>query len=135
MIQSWFFGFHRPAFTAPNLIFGHVEAWGFTADETWLFIDPQGRGTKIVVAHMFDEVQAQLQARVELCDLILSYRVPPRDFTLPVHGPMTCAGICGSLVGVRALLPSTLRRRLLAKGAEVLHEAEGRPAGQGRATA
>lgn len=135
MIREWFFGFHGPALKSPALWFGHCEAWGYTDEETWLFLDPQGRGTKIVVTHLFDEVSIQLQARLELCDLILAYRPEPRDFMLPVHGQMTCAAICGSLVGIRALLPSTLRRRLLAKGAEVLHEAEGRSPRQGSAPA
>lgn len=44
MIQSWFFGFHRPAFTAPNLIFGHVEAWGFTADDVLREMGGRGGG-------------------------------------------------------------------------------------------
>lgn len=126
MIVEWFFGFHRPHLDKPTLWFGHCEAWGFTEDETWLFIDPQGAGIKTLVAHRFDDVQVQLLARVQLCDLILAMPATTPTFRLPLHGPMTCASVCGSLVGIRALVPWTLRRRLLAKGAKVFHETEGR---------
>lgn len=134
MIREWFFGFHDPVMKEPAMWFGHVEVWGFTEDETWMFMDPQGKGTKIVVAHKYEEVSAQIGARLSLCDLILSYKTD-KEFSIPVHGIMTCANICGSLVGIRALVPSTLRRRLLAQGAEVIHEAEGRSRRQSRQTA
>lgn len=130
MIREWFFGFHKPVYTKPTLWFGHCEAWGWQDDETWLFLDPQGAGMKVYSAFKYDDVSDQIQARIELCDEILLMPGPWSNFTIPLHGPMTCAAICGSLVGVRALLPSTLRRRLLAKGAEVFHETpERRPSG------
>lgn len=129
MIREWFFGFHKPVLGSPALWFGHCEAWGWTDDETWLFLDPQGRGVKTYVAHRYDDVAAQIQARIELCDLILVLPAQEVDFRIPIHGPMTCAAICGGLVGIRALLPGTLRRRLLSKGAKVMHEAQGRSQG------
>lgn len=58
------------------------------------------------------------------------------EFTFPLHLPLTCASLVGSMTGVRALLPTTLKRKLLAKGAEVVHEqAEGRSIRQGSTAA
>lgn len=140
MILQWHFGFHRPYLRGLNGRIdargwlGHCEAWGYTEDDTWLFIDPQGVGTKVRVMHRHDEVMAQLEARFALCDQIL--RMPAADptFVFPLHGPMTCAAICGHLVGIRALVPAALRRKLLANGAEVIHgQAEGRSRRQGGA--
>ncbi len=123
MIREWFFGFHKPVLNSWTMMFGHCEAWGWCDDDTWLFIDPQGKGMKVYSAFRYDDVEAQLQARRDLCQTILV--LPAKDeFRIPLHGPMTCAAVCGSLVGIRALVPSTLRRRLLAKGAEVYHEAK-----------
>lgn len=124
MIRQWFFGFHRPVYTKPSLWLGHCEAWGFQDDGTYLFIDPQGAGLKVYTSFLNIDIECQLAARAALCHEILTLPAQDASFRLPLHGPMTCAGICGSLVGIRALLPSTLRRRLLAKGAEVLHETE-----------
>lgn len=137
MMEAWYVGFHRPWFRNtegridPRGFLGHCEIWGFTIDGTWLFIDPAGQGTLVRITHLHDEVQAQLAWRFETCTHIL--KIPSADpvFRLPVHGPMTCASICGALLGVRALLPGTLRRKLLARGAEVIHEtSEREPGGQ-----
>lgn len=138
MIEEWSIGFYKPYLrdTEGRLtirgIFGHCDIWGFTEDGTWLFIDPQSAGTRVHVAHAHDEVQAQLTARFSLCETII--RIPASDpnFRIPIFPAMTCASFCGHLLGIRALLPSTLRRKLLAKGAEVIHgqETKGRSAGQ-----
>lgn len=144
MIIEWSVGFYRPYLRTVegNLtlrgIFGHVDIWGWTADGTWLFLDPQSLGSRVHVCHAYDDVQAQLKARYDLCDLIL--RIPADDpkFLIPIFPPLTCASMCGHLLGIRALLPSTLRRKLLAKGAEVVHgqETKGRrSARQGGAAA
>lgn len=135
-VVEWHFGFHRPYIR--NIkgrldyrgIFGHCEAWGYTKDETWIFLDPQGLGFHVRVTHHFDDVHESWAARVALCDSILRLPAGDPSFGLPLHGPMTCASICGALVGIRALLPSTLKRKLLLKGAEVIHEAEGRSSRQ-----
>jgi hypothetical protein len=131
--REWFIGFHKPVLM-PRLVFGHCEAWGCD-DDTWTFIDPQGAGLKVYTKFRHDDVRAELAARIDLCHLILAMPAPDRDFRLPLHGPMTCAAICGSLVGIRALIPATLRRSLLANGAEVFHDPEGKFSGQGRAPA
>lgn len=135
LIREWYFGFHRPMLRHPRLWLGHCEAWGCADDDTWLFIDPQGVGLIAYTAFLYDDVQAQLRARLDLCDEILRLPAPKRGFRVPLHGPMTCASVCGSLVGIRALVPWTLRRSLLAKGAEVVHETEGKSGGYGGAAA
>jgi len=142
MIEEWYLGFYAPYFRNlegridPRGWFGHCEIWGYTADGTWFFLDPQSKGAHVRIAHAHDDVRDHISARFELCDLIL--RLPGGDpsFRIPIHGPMTCAAICGSLIGVRALLPATLRHKVLAKGAEVVHgQAERRSGRQGDAAA
>lgn len=136
MIETWFFGFHRPwlrnedGFSLRGAL-GHVEVWGYTVDDTWLFIDPQGKGSIVTVTHHHDDVIAHLSVRHTACETILRFPAVEPVFRLPLHGPMTCASICGHLVGVRALFPATLKRKLLAKGAEVVHAAEGKPGSSG----
>lgn len=129
MIREWFFGFFNRSWKEPSLWFGHCEAWGWMDDGTWVFVDPQGKGMRIYTRHLYDDVAAEMQARVNLCDDILILENPGGEFRLPLHGPMTCAAVCGSLVGVRALTPGGLRRSLLAKGARVFHEATERGSG------
>ena len=136
MILEWFIGFHKPCFRNiegridPRLWLGHCEIWGYTEDQTWLFLDPQGRGTAIRVMHRYDDVLAQLDARFLLCSAILKLPCADPAFRLPLHGMITCASVCGHMLGLRALLPSTLRRKLRAKGAEVIkHETQGRSQG------
>ena len=137
MILEWFVGFHYGAFrNYQGKIylqgwFGHVEIWGYTRDDTWLFLDPQASGPIIIVEHRHDDVMDQLNARHALCDLIL--RLPnERKPLFPLHFPMNCATVVGQIVGVRAFTPRGLRRKLLANGVEVIHEnPERRSTGQG----
>lgn len=142
---EWYVGFHRPCVRNlesridPRLWLGHCEIWGYNEDGTWLFLDPQSSGTKIVLTHLYDEVHDQLSARYALCEIILRLRADEPAFPFPLHIPLTCASLIGSITGVRALLPSTLKRKLLAKGAEVVHEQaegrSGRPAGEAEGAA
>jgi hypothetical protein len=128
---EYFVGFWRPWKSWMGM-FGHVEMWGYTIDDTWFFLDPRGMGAKLYITHLHDEVEAQILARIEVCETIL--KLQPHDRTLfPLHGPLTCAAIVGHHLGVRALTPSGLKRRLLAIGAEVIHarSPEREPAGQG----
>jgi hypothetical protein len=104
-IVEWYFGFHAPSFRNlegridPRLWFGHCEAWGYTEDETWLFLDPQGKGTKIIVTHRHDDVMDQLYARHSICESIVRFPAISRDFRFPGHLFGNCATSCGSLVG------------------------------------
>jgi hypothetical protein len=120
-------GFHSPTFRNhegqidPRCWFGHCEVWGYTRDDTWIFIDPQGTGTQIRITHHYEEVLDNLEIRFQLCKSIL--KMPGNDphFRFPFPWILTCATICGHLVGHRALFPWTLHRRLLRNGAEVIH--------------
>jgi hypothetical protein len=129
MSMEWYFGFHAP-WRDWHGMFGHCEAWGYDEDQTWVFLDPQSTGFRVRTLYRDDEVIEALADRHAVCRLILRTSAK-RPFALPVHGPMTCASICGSLVGIRALFPAGLARKLLAQGAEVVHgQAQGRPRGQ-----
>lgn len=126
MILVWYFGFYKPALRDhtgkidPRLWFGHCEAWGCNEDGTWVFLDPQGRGMRVSTLHRYDDVQDRLMALMALCDTIVRFQ-SDREFRLPLRFLATCATICGSLVGVRASLPWTLKRKLLSHGGEVTH--------------
>lgn len=142
MIVQWFVGFHsRYARSASGSLtftglWGHCEIWGYTIDDTWVFIDPQGmKGTSTYVTHLYDEVLAQIEARFALCETILTVPAPQNVNFFPAFPPMTCASIAGHFLGVRAFTPSGLKRKLLRNGAEIVHEAEGRPKGSGRSRA
>lgn len=134
MIVQWFIGFHsrHVRSAAGSLTFtglwGHCEIWGYTIDDTWVFIDPQGvKGTRILVTHLYDEVMAQIEARWTLCETILTVPAGTETAFFPVFPPMTCATVVGHMLGVRAFTPSGLKRKLLRKGAEIVHETQGRP--------
>lgn len=141
MITTWFFGFHAPVFRNdqgridPRLWFGHCEAWGPNADGTWVFLDPQGKGMIVRLEHRYDTVMDMLHARSDLCAVILQTEGRDPNMLIPAHGIMTCAAVCASLVGLRALLPSTLKRKLLRNGAKVIHETERRSNGESRTPA
>jgi hypothetical protein len=127
------FGFHAAYFAKdgrphPPGWFGHCEAW-FCQDGTWTFLDPQAKGLIVRSVWRHDDVVDELEARFGLCASILRIEAAPRQFRLPLHGMMSCASVCGSLVGIRALRPATLRRKLLALGAEVTHDAQARSSG------
>ena len=125
-------GFYAPGlrnqhgWVDPRCWFGHCDMWGYTSDSTWVFLDPAATGVKVIVTHHHDDVIDAQQVRFELCSQIL--RMPfSGSFTIPPFAILTCASFIGSFLGVRALVPATLRRKLLAKGAEVIHEkSEGR---------
>lgn len=134
---EWYVGFHKPSFrdTQGKISFrhwfGHCHIWGYTEHDTYMFLDPQGRGTNIIVTHLYEDVHDQITARFLTCDSILRLQASPPNFAIPIFGIMTCASIVGHMTGHRALLPSTLKRKLLAAGAEVIHDPHGRPQGQG----
>lgn len=129
---EWFFGFHD-AWRDPRGWFGHCEAWGYNEDQTWVFLDPQSAGLRVTALHRHDDVLDAIAARYDRCRLILKVKTS-RDFVIPPAGFHSCASICGALVGLRALFPSGLERKLLATGAEVAHgKAKGRSERQGGA--
>jgi len=134
MILEWYFGFHPPAGLTElragasfRAIFGHVEAWGYTADRTWMFFDPRGAGTRIRITHHMEEVEETMARRFATCQTILKIAPTGREYRLPLFPPMNCATQCAHLVGLRAFTPAGLRRTLLANGAELIYGTEGRP--------
>ena len=136
MTVAIWFGFHPRKVRQWRFWWGHVEAWGVTADETWWFLDPQGEGTVLEVLHRHDEVTAALQRRFHDCETIYRVLSPERRRLLPIHLPMTCATQAGALLGLRAWTPAGLKRRLRAIGAEELDDGwrrsgEGRSGGEG----
>jgi hypothetical protein len=141
---EFFIGFHSPYFRNekgridPRGWLGHCEVWFYTHDETWGFFDPAGAGSTIRVCHRFEEVQDMLTVKTALCETILKVPAVEPRFSLPLHGMLTCAAVCGHILGRRALTPAGLRRKLLRDGAETVYareNPEGRSCRQGRAGA
>jgi hypothetical protein len=125
-ILTWYFAFYPakgPFSKAGTLYstFGHVEAFGYTKDDTWLFFDPQGRRTHIHVTHLHDEVETLMTAKYIDAQSIL--RIPANDHRVinPLRGPLTCVSQCAALMGWRAYTVAGLHRKLLRNGAELIH--------------
>ena len=134
-VIEWYFGFYPKARIGEIVhgksswrsLFGHVEAWGYTEHDTWVFIDPRGAGTRVRVTHMHDDVLDMITVRFELCQTILKMPAADGNIRWPIFPPMNCAGQSAHLVGLRAFSPDGLRRMLLRKGAEIVHATQGRP--------
>lgn len=128
ILMEAYVGFHRPRFRdedgkiSPRAWFGHVEMWGYTRDDAWLFFDPQASGLHLLIAHRHDEVNDLLRTKFAQCALVLLTTPEEDGFRFPLHGHMTCAAIVGAALGKRAWLPTTLRRKLLRDGAKVIHD-------------
>lgn len=134
-VLEWYFAFHAPHRETWWGMFGHVEAFGYTRDDTWVFIDPEYQGIKVFVTHLHDEVEEQLARRFLPNSLVM--RLDRWDRArLPPAIPFNCASVCAGLVGLRAYTPWGLRRSLLRNGAEIVHAGtKGRPERQGGARA
>lgn len=141
-IVEIYFAFHRPATigevltgkTSIRSIFGHVEAFGYTIDDTWFFYDPSGTHSKLLITHLHDEVQTLLAERFNRSETVFRMRHDPDYYALPIHGPMNCVTQCAALIGWRAFTPRGFRMRLLKSNAEVVHgiqNPERGPASQG----
>lgn len=130
-VAEYYFGFHRMPTIAElragvplYSVFGHVEAFGYTIDETWFFYDPGRHLAKLKITHLHDEVNALLAEKFNTCKEVIRYSRAPLEFTGPFHGPMNCVTQCAALVGMRAFTPWGFRKKLLAHNAEVIHEVE-----------
>lgn len=145
-VIRWSFAFYRAVSLREistrrqdwRCVFGHVSAYGYTADENWLFYDPMGQGTQIRVVHRHDEVLDQIAAIYAAAEEVLSIEPTGRKYRLPLHPPMTCVTQCAALVGLRAYTPWGFRKMLLREGAEVIFQnenAERGSEGQGSAAA
>jgi len=138
-VIEWYFAFYPRRWT-PFDIFGHVEAFGYTADSVWVFFDPQRTRTRLTITYMHDEVQQQIAARFASANLILKIPASDQKSAIPIGPPMTCATACAHLLGFRAFTPAGLQAKLLAAGAETVHgtirhrpgRIAGKPASAGR---
>lgn len=120
MIQ-WYVGFYDPAPTSFWARFGHVEVWGYTKDDTWVFMDPRSDMLRIEVTHLHDEVEAHLAHRYANCGEI--WRLSDRGkLRIPVIAPFFCIPFVGHVLGLRAFTFSGLRRQLRRNGAECIYE-------------
>lgn len=141
-VEEWFFGFHRRATVTEIVtgqsvytsIFGHVEAWGYTIDGTWVFFDPRARSTIMDITHIHDEVNERLSERFLRCDMILKIEHRDGSVRFPLARPhFNCVTQCSALIGLRAYTLGGFRDSLLKNGAEVTHESpERRSRGQSR---
>lgn len=116
-----YFAFHKPSMISGIwTAFGHVEAFGYTMDDTWFFFDPARIGTTLLIAHKHDEVEDLMSGVIARSDRI--YKTDARAQTrFPPFLPQTCVSQCAGLIGVRAYTPAAFERRLRAMNAEVIH--------------
>lgn len=125
-VLTWYFGFHAPIMPwakggSPYTAFGHVEAFGYTKDDTWLFFDPQGRSSILAITHLHDEVEDLMADRYARCREIIRIPNSEHRLVIPYRGPLTCVSQCAALLGWRAYTLSGFRRKLLTNGAEVIY--------------
>lgn len=127
-IIEFYFAFHRRVTLAEiwrgsqdwRCIFGHVQAYGCTADATWVFFNPEGCGTIIEAMHRHDDVIDRL-AQIRCSSThIIAFKADGRRLRFPLHLPMNCVVQCAALIGRRAFSPWGFRKMLLANGAEVI---------------
>lgn len=100
---------------------GHVEAFGVTHDNTWVFFDPMGRGTVFEIDHRKDVVDHRMAVAYTMADTI--YRIPHSDrkITFPIHPTMNCVSQCAAIVGLRAYKIRTFQKKLRRNGAEIVY--------------
>lgn len=147
MMVEWFIAFFPRARLRDVLrgrdswraLFGHVEAYGYTVDDTWVFYRPAGSGTRIEVTHLHDEVVDRI-ASIRTTATTVFLAPPRRDYRLPLFPPMNCATQVAALIGRRAYSPAGLARILRHENAEIIWEKaretpEGRSSRQGGAPA
>lgn len=127
-----YFSFHPPHKRTIWGRLGHVQAFGYTADETWFFLQPTAHRTHLAITHRHDDVEALMAEefavarRIIKTSTVLENRFPPMI-------PLNCVSECGALVGIRAFTIRGLERKLLQNGGIVIHESEdpeGRPGGE-----
>jgi len=130
-----YFSFHPPHTETIWGWLGHVNAFGYTDDDTWFFLEPKAEGAFLRIVHRHDDVET-LMAR----EFAVARKVIRADFRLqerrsrhiPYLGPYSCVALCGALVGVRAFTIRGLERTLLRNGGIVVHDTEGKPGSESR---
>lgn len=126
-ILEWFFFFHPKSSLRGVLsgreewtgLWGHVEAAGYTEDDTWLFFDPLSRQTRIRVTHRHDDVVCLLDSRLTAAEQAFRIRPLDRRVSYPLIRPhLHCVTQCSALLGVRAYTVTGFKRILAANGAQ-----------------
>lgn len=133
-----YFAFQKPASFRDGLrdiptLLGHVEAFGYTVDDTWFFLDPNRKVAHLRITHHHDDVERIMAEIIARSYLVLRVE-PGRELRFPPVQVYSCAAVCAHLVGLRAFTPRGLIRKLRAINAtEVKNEdAEDAQGGQGR---
>lgn len=124
-----YFSFHPPHKRTLWGRLGHVQAFGYTVDETWFFLQPTAHRTHLAITHHHDEVERLMAEEFAVARLIIKTR-HTHENRFPPLIPLNCVSECGALVGIRAFTIRGLERKLLATGGTVIHESEdpqGRP--------
>jgi hypothetical protein len=117
--KIWYFAFY-PRRKKIFEWWGHVDMWGVTRDDTWVFLDPARAIFQIQIAHKSEEVNGLMAERFANAEMVLRYTAAPIKHRLPPLGFLTCASICGHTIGLRAWTPLQLKRKLLRNGAEIV---------------
>lgn len=105
--------------------FGHVEAMGYTVDDTWFFFDPGRYRSTLRITHLHDEVEAIMCEKFARAHTVIKIQCD-RKFVIPFHLPMNCVTQCAALVGLRAFTPDGFRKRLLREKGVIVHGTKGR---------
>lgn len=113
----WYVGFY-PRRRSLAGMWGHCDMWGMTRDHTFVFLDPARSGFQVQVTHKAEEIDFLWALRLEAAHSMLRIDAPRVLHRLPFLGPLSCASICGHVLGVRAWTPRSLRAKLLANGAQ-----------------
>lgn len=113
----WYVAFYRWDRKTIWTLLGHVEMFGTSGDGTWIFLNPERTGFSVEVQHIAEKVDALMAKRFQIASQILRIETAHKT-TFPPIQLMTCASICGHVLGIRASTPRNLKRRLLANGAE-----------------
>ena len=108
--------------------FGHVEAMGYTIDDTWFFYDPGRYRSSLSITHIYDEVEEIMAEKFSRAHTVIKVQAS-KKFLFPLHLPMNCVTQCAALIGIRAFTPNGFRKRLLQEKGVIVN---GRTRGRSR---
>jgi hypothetical protein len=125
-----YFSFHPPHTRTIWGRLGHVQAFGYTVDETWFFLQPTAHRTMLFITHRHDEVEDLMAAEFAMARRIIKTSAV-RENRHPPALMLNCVSECAALVGIRAFTIGGLERKLLQSGGTVIHESARAGTGQG----
>jgi hypothetical protein len=126
-----YFSFHPPHKRTIWGRLGHVQAFGYTLDETWFFLQPTAHRTMLFITHRHDEVEDLMAHEFAVARRIIKTSAV-RENRHPPLIPLNCVSECGALVGIRAFTIRGLERKLLRNGGTVIHESARGPGAEDR---